>query len=322
MLKAEGREQVFHIVTPAYNAATYIDETISSVVTQAGNFAIRYHVQDGGSTDGTCEKLQMWEERLQSPSPLIFCNRVEFTWDSGPDKGMYDAINKGFARLAPPDDGIMAWVNADDPYLPRAFSTACLFFETAPGAEWVGGKVLWLGENGGMTEVEGYNYYPREYIVRGLTATGEWWCIQQNGCFWKAGLWRKAGPLDASMRYAADALIWVAFAQYADFHHFSAYVGMFRSRTGQLSLDAAYMEEIHSRLGTRSSFFLPPIVLSPATCYRSFPIAYASGYVLYRWYTYSAIKFLVFSYLRPVKRVVRAILKRCKRLVKRCLRIP
>ena len=43
MFMAEDKTNVFHIVTPVYNAADYIDETILSVVTQAGDFSIRYH---------------------------------------------------------------------------------------------------------------------------------------------------------------------------------------------------------------------------------------------------------------------------------------
>ena len=38
----------FCIVTPCLNAERFIDETIFSVVSQAGPFRIRYHIQDGG----------------------------------------------------------------------------------------------------------------------------------------------------------------------------------------------------------------------------------------------------------------------------------
>jgi glycosyltransferase involved in cell wall biosynthesis len=47
----------FCIVTPCRNAAAFIDETIFSVISRAGPFTIRYHVQDGGSTDAMEWKL-------------------------------------------------------------------------------------------------------------------------------------------------------------------------------------------------------------------------------------------------------------------------
>ena len=43
----------FVIVTPVKNGGAFVDEAIFSVVSQSGPFTIRYHVQDGGSTDGT-----------------------------------------------------------------------------------------------------------------------------------------------------------------------------------------------------------------------------------------------------------------------------
>jgi len=47
-----------YVVTPCMNAAETIDRTIMSVVSQAGDVKIRFHVQDGGSTDGTQALLE------------------------------------------------------------------------------------------------------------------------------------------------------------------------------------------------------------------------------------------------------------------------
>ena len=54
-----------YVVTPSFNAAAPIDRTIASVLSQAGDFRIRYHVQDGGSTDGTLERIAVWNARLK-----------------------------------------------------------------------------------------------------------------------------------------------------------------------------------------------------------------------------------------------------------------
>jgi glycosyltransferase involved in cell wall biosynthesis len=61
----------FCIVTPSLNAARFIDETIFSVLSQAGLFRIRYHVQDGGSADGTLEKLARWRRLVEAGHLLL-----------------------------------------------------------------------------------------------------------------------------------------------------------------------------------------------------------------------------------------------------------
>ena len=235
----------FYIVTPSYNCARYIDETILSVVSQSGGFSIHYHIQDGGSTDGTLEKLKAWEERLHAPSPWVFCKELTFTWDSSPDNGMYDAINKGFERLAPPEDGIMAWVNTDDTYFPHVFSTVAKAFADVPDMEWFGGTIVGLHKTGPMEFYQDYNQpYPME-LIRGYCCGSEHWrVLQQNGMFWKGVLWKKAGVLNSTLRYAGDFELWPRFARYADFLHFPVVVGTHRFRDGQLSQNTMYKTEM------------------------------------------------------------------------------
>jgi glycosyltransferase involved in cell wall biosynthesis len=235
----------FYIVTPSYNSVRYIDETILSVVSQVGDFSIHYHVQDGGSTDGTVGKLRAWEDYLHLQNPIGFCNTLTFTWDSGPDNGMYDAINKGFEYLAPPPSGIMAWVNADDPYFPHAFSTASKAFTDIQNMEWFGGAIAIMHETETLEFFpECSQPYPLELIKEYCCDDRYWRVLQQNGIFWKGALWQKAGPLNASLRYAGDFELWPRFARYAEFMHCPIVLGIFRSRYGQLSRDAKYVDEM------------------------------------------------------------------------------
>ena len=94
------------IVTPSFNQARFIRETIESVLAQDYP-RIEYIVVDGGSTDGTIDILRGYDGRL--------------IWSAERDRGQADAINKGFRRAR---GEILAWLNSDDTYLPGAVSAA------------------------------------------------------------------------------------------------------------------------------------------------------------------------------------------------------
>lgn len=137
------------IVTPSLNSRETIDRTILSVVTQAGDFFIRYHVQDGGSTDGTVDRLLWWQRRLASRGFPIQCLGVEFTFTSEQDKGMYDALCAGFDTLRIPANSFMTWINADDILMQGACSLISNVEDqfTPQQVSWVGGSTAIMRGN-------------------------------------------------------------------------------------------------------------------------------------------------------------------------------
>ncbi|WP_137143672.1 hypothetical protein [Azospirillum brasilense] len=52
--------------SPLLDSAAFIDDTVASVLSQSGDFEIVYHVQDGGSRDGTLERLEHWQACLEN----------------------------------------------------------------------------------------------------------------------------------------------------------------------------------------------------------------------------------------------------------------
>src|SRR5438477_6018886 len=83
------------IVTPSFNQAQFLEETIRSVLLQ-GYPNLEYIVMDGGSTDGSVEIIEKY-------SPWID------HWVSAKDKGQADAIYRGFERAT---GEIIGWVNS------------------------------------------------------------------------------------------------------------------------------------------------------------------------------------------------------------------
>jgi glycosyltransferase involved in cell wall biosynthesis len=91
------------IVTITFNAEQFLRETMQSVLKQT-HTDIEYLIIDGKSTDGTVEIIKSFEAEMKEKS-------IEFRWISEPDKGLYDAMNKGL-RMA---TGDFVWfVNAGD----------------------------------------------------------------------------------------------------------------------------------------------------------------------------------------------------------------
>ncbi|MGD9129820.1 MAG: glycosyltransferase family 2 protein [Candidatus Woesebacteria bacterium] len=120
----------FHIVTPSFNQAEFIQETIDSVLKQKGKFKINYWVIDSESTDKTVKILKKHGSKIN--------------WLSEKDKGQTDAINKGIKKiLASKTDlknSIFAYINSDDYYLPQAFEKVARAFEKNPKKMWLTGE--------------------------------------------------------------------------------------------------------------------------------------------------------------------------------------
>lgn len=206
----------FYIVTPVRNGAHFLNTAITHIISQAGDFDIHYHIQDGGSSDGTVELIQRWEKMLADGCPLVQCNKVHFSWASEPDAGIYDAINKGFAKLDVPDEGIMGWCNADDMYMPMVFGSLSKIMRDVPTLTYIAGEWRFWENNTLFDYVALKGPYPQEVMQNFCCDCFMWTPPPQPSIFWKGALWRQAGPLDASLHYAGDYEYWRRLALHAE----------------------------------------------------------------------------------------------------------
>ena len=91
------------VVTPSYNQAEFLEETLRSVISQRDQIH-EYFVLDGGSTDRSVEIIQK------------YASGIDY-WTSEKDKGQSDAIDRGFRRAS---GNFLFWLNSDDILLPDA----------------------------------------------------------------------------------------------------------------------------------------------------------------------------------------------------------
>lgn len=235
---------VIYIVTPCMNAIDTIDQTITSVLTQEGNFSIRYHIQDGGSTDGTLEKIEHWKWRIEKNLFPLFCKNVVFTYESGPDNGTYDAITKGFDSMYIPPNAFMTWINADDFLLQNSMKIILGAAQHQKEMHWLGGPIASIKDEYFLCYLCGF---PHDVISAGACDGVHWHHMQQEGMYFKKWLYDKAGGLNTKLRYAGDWDLWRRFSKYADFIQTAWPLAVFRMKKGQLSrvsCGQAYLSEI------------------------------------------------------------------------------
>jgi glycosyltransferase involved in cell wall biosynthesis len=169
------------VVTPSFNQGDYLEETILSVVEQDYP-NLEYILMDGGSTDNSLDIIHKYEKYFAH-------------WESAPDKGQADVINKGF-RIS--TGNILAWLNSDDMYLPGTLEYISKHFENSQDLKIVFGNCrLFKNERKytGETDVVRSNRTLDISLVD---------YIYQPSCFWTKTVWEKVGPLNIDLVYCLD----------------------------------------------------------------------------------------------------------------------
>ena len=184
------------IITPSFNQAEFLEETIRSILLQ-GYPNLEYIVIDGGSTDGSVDILHKYSDLIDY-------------WVSEADKGQGHALNKGF-QVATGD--WLAWLNSDDIYLPGALHRVAGLIRANENLDWIVGSVVVANEDKvpirkfePVCETEDWTDLLCNKRVTGSS-------LPQPGAFWSRRAWEKAGKLDETLRYVMDYEYWVRLAR-------------------------------------------------------------------------------------------------------------
>jgi len=176
------------IVTPSCNKARFLEETIRSVLSQDYPY-IDYIVMDGGSTDGSVEVLRKYAAHIR--------------YESNPDKGQADAINRGFQVSR---GRVFAYLKSDDTYLPGAVGNAVRYMVTRPEFGVVYGEAYYIRENGEIID-----RYPTRPFDPELLSKCCYIC--QPAAFLWRDVFLNAGMMNPEQRFALDYDLWMRIAK-------------------------------------------------------------------------------------------------------------
>ncbi len=171
------------IVMPSLNQGRFIEDAILSVLNQ-GYENFEHIVIDGASTDNTLKVLNKYPHLI---------------WISEPDKGQSDALNKGFHTAT---GEIIAWLNADDYFLPGAFTTIANYAKQYPKFEVFLGSFYFVDRNGKyFKEMRSIPFFRSMAVYN--------FCYPGSGAFFRRAVFEKGFFLNKDFHYIMDLEFYV-----------------------------------------------------------------------------------------------------------------
>lgn len=172
------------IVTPSYNQAAFLEETIRSVLLQ-GYPNLQYIVIDGGSTDGSVDIIKKYAPWIDH-------------WESAPDRGQSHALNKGLMRC---NGEWFNWLNSDDYFFPGALHSLADSIRDQSGALITAGRTRNLRND---VLSESYGCRLTAAPPEGLFSLA----LNQPGSLLRLDFVRRIGLAEA-FHYTMDLAVWI-----------------------------------------------------------------------------------------------------------------
>jgi glycosyltransferase involved in cell wall biosynthesis len=234
-----ANEPLVSILTPSFNQARWLADTLQSVARQTYPH-IEHIVMDGGSTDGTVDLLAQAGSRV--------------TWKSEPDRGQSHALNKA---LAASNGEIIGWINSDDAYYDvDAVAAAARCFARHPDVDVVYGHAALVNADGrilqmlwappfryGLLRVHNFIVQPAAFIRR--SALG-------------------VTLVDETFHYAMDYELWLRLGQgrrIAKINHVIAVDRNYPERKSVARTDLAEIDYARLRRSYGVPDFSPPLAV-------------------------------------------------------------
>ena len=240
------------IVTPSYNQAEFLEETIRSVLLQ-GYPNLEYIIMDGGSSDGSLEIIQKY-------APFLAY------WTSEKDDGQSAAINAGFQRA---QGQYLAWLNSDDVYLPGAIQGMIEKLHINPQAGMAFGQTEVIDELGQKIGI----FEPVDYRFEDLLSMKI--ILPQQAAFFKKQVLESCGYLHTDLNYAMDVELFIRIGAFYNILPVKDTLAQFRLSLGNKGVKAKanWCPEFIKII---DDFFSTPELLQKYEQLR--PVAYAGAY--------------------------------------------
>jgi glycosyltransferase involved in cell wall biosynthesis len=195
---ADAPRPDFSIITPSYGQLDWLRLCIASVQDQTDerptSIRIEHLVEDGGSSG--IETIAAHKATPSTTAPSAYALHINST----NDRGMYDAINRGFLRA---HGEIVAWLNSDEQYLPGTLQKVADFFASHPDIDIVFGDALLADRSGSILS------YRRAVLPERLHTQLAHLNTLSCAMFFRRRLIERGFLLDENSKAVADAK-WVA----------------------------------------------------------------------------------------------------------------
>ncbi len=221
------------IITAVINNKIYIEDCIKSLLNQTHR-NIEYIIIDGGSADGTIEIIKKYENKVTK-------------WISEPDKGIYDALNKGI-RLAQGE--IIGFLHADDVYASDKVIEKVADIFTKYNVDSCYGDLFYVDKNNPEKIIR---YWKSNPYKEGLFRKG--WMPPHPTFFVKRKIYEKYGSFNTDFKIAADYELMLRFL-------------------GKYKISTYYIPEvlIKMRIGGASNRSLRNLIIKTTEDYRAWKV--------------------------------------------------
>lgn len=234
-LASKEKEILVSIVTPSYNQAEFIEETILSIQNQTYPF-VEHVIVDGASTDGTIDLLKKYGDKI--------------VWVSEPDNGETEALNKGIKMAK---GKILVFVSSDNTLEPDAVEKVASFFKQHPDVDMVSGGGNSMDKNGKLLEVI---YPPDVFSVKRLIRKVGAYGISEPATFIKKEVLKEVHGFDEKIKYVNEMDLFIRIGMKYNVEHIPHIIANVRQNPEATTLRKS--KELRAEFRTLGKKYLEP----------------------------------------------------------------